>query len=265
MEIKIIDYEDKYIEEYSVCLEDWNNTLQGAGLLKREWMERMNGTGLRSKLALNKEGVVGGMIEYMPVEYSFVEGSNLYFINCIWVHGYEEGRGDFQGEGLGTELLKAAEEDVKTIGSAGILAWGISAPFWMSAIWFEKHGYKEIDREGTRVLLIKKFSEITFQPRWIRNQYKQDLIPGKVRITSFINGQCMSENKVHLTAKAIADEFGEDVVFEEIKTFDKSTMRYYGRKSGLFVNGRDVLRGAPLSYEELKEIIEAEIDSIKKQ
>ncbi|MDD3625821.1 MAG: GNAT family N-acetyltransferase [bacterium] len=265
MVIKIIDLEDKYISEYCVCLEDWNNTLQAAGELKEQWVNKMKDKGLRAKLALDENDVVGGMIEYIPIEQSFAEGTNLYFINCIWVHGYEEGRGDFQKKGIGTELLNAAEADVKNLGKAGLAAWGISAPFWMSASWYEKHGYKEVDRDGWSVLLLKKFSENAIQPRWIKNQYEQELIPGKVKITSFFNGQCMSENLMHLTAKKIADEFKDKVVFEEISTFEKNAMRRYGRKGGLFIQGKDVFTGAPLKYEELKKIVVTEIESLDKK
>ena len=43
------------------------------------------------KLAVGDNGEVGGMIQYIPIEHSFAEGKNLYFINCIWVHGYKIG------------------------------------------------------------------------------------------------------------------------------------------------------------------------------
>lgn len=51
---------------------------------------------MRVKLALNESEAVGGMIQYVPIEHSLVEGKDLYFINCIWVHGHKKGRGNFQ-------------------------------------------------------------------------------------------------------------------------------------------------------------------------
>ncbi len=53
------------------------------------------------------------MIQYLPVEESVIDGKGLYFIPCIWLHGHKKGIGDFQGKGLGTALLKAAENDAK--------------------------------------------------------------------------------------------------------------------------------------------------------
>jgi len=43
-------------------------------------------------LTVDDNGKVGGMIQYIPIEHSFAEGKDLYFINCILVHGYKKGR-----------------------------------------------------------------------------------------------------------------------------------------------------------------------------
>ena len=61
-----------------------------------------------------KGGQVGGMIQYGPIKHSFASGNDLYFIYCIWVHGYKQGRGDFQKKEMGKALLRAAEDDAKT-------------------------------------------------------------------------------------------------------------------------------------------------------
>ncbi|MCK4907296.1 MAG: GNAT family N-acetyltransferase, partial [Spirochaetes bacterium] len=139
--MKIIDLSDKYEELYYVCLEDWSDEMKDAGNHKKNWYSKMKEKGLRVKLALDDKGIVGGMIQYLPIEHSFVQGENLYFINCIWVHGYKHGRGNFRKKGMGRALLKAAEEDARHLGAKGIAAWGISLPFWMKASWFKKKGY----------------------------------------------------------------------------------------------------------------------------
>jgi GNAT superfamily N-acetyltransferase len=98
---------------YCRCLEDWSDEMKEAGDHKEKWYCSMKDKGLRVKLARDESGVVGGMIQYVPVELSFVNGRNLYFINCIWVHGHKKGRGNFQKKGMGRALLKAAEEDAR--------------------------------------------------------------------------------------------------------------------------------------------------------
>ncbi|HKJ70066.1 MAG TPA: GNAT family N-acetyltransferase, partial [bacterium] len=118
---------------YFQCLEDWSQEVREAGGHKECWYRHMQDRGLRVKLAETDNGVIGGMIQYGPIEDSFAEGENLYFIYCIWVHGHKQGRGNLQKKGLGKALLRAAEHDAEMSGAKGIAAWGIILPFWMRA------------------------------------------------------------------------------------------------------------------------------------
>jgi len=99
--MQIVDLDDRNLSLYLVCLEDWSDELKEAGNRKQEWYRRMKDKGLRVKLALDDNGTAGGMIQYVPIEQTFAEGTGLYFINCIWVHGYKQGRGDFRRRGMG--------------------------------------------------------------------------------------------------------------------------------------------------------------------
>ncbi len=157
--MEIVDLIDEHKASYFLCLEDWSEEMREAGEHKAVWYRKMKDKGLRVKLALDDRGEAGGMIQYVPIEYSTVAGNDLYFINCIWVHGYKEGRGNFQKQGMGKALLQAAEADVKAKGAKGIAAWGIWLPFWMKASWFKKQGYTRTDRNGIAVLLWKPFNE----------------------------------------------------------------------------------------------------------
>lgn len=151
--MKIIDLDETHQPLYFLCLEDWSDEIKEAGNHKELWYHKVKDKGLRVKLALDDEGNVGGMIQYLPSEHSIVEGKDLYFIYCIWIHGHKKGRGNFQKRGMGKALLQAAEEDAKALGAKGIAAWGISLPFWMKASWFKKHGYKKVDKEKIQVLM----------------------------------------------------------------------------------------------------------------
>ena len=209
------------------------------------------------KLALDDDGEVGGMIQYIPIEHSFVEGKDLYFINCIWVHGYKEGRGNFQKRGMGKALLQAAENDVKTRGVKGITAWGIPLPFWMKASWFKKQGYTKVDKQGFlgQVLLWKPFTNEAIPPRWIKQRKKPETIPGKVTVTAFLNGWCPAQNLVFERAKRATIEFGDKVVFREIDTFDREVFLGWGIADALFIDDKQVRTGPPPSYEKIKKLI----------
>lgn len=131
--MKVIDITEEHKQLYFACLEDWSEEMKEAGDHKETWYNKMKDKGLSVKLAIDDNGEVGEMIQYVPIEHSFVEGSDLYFIKCIWVHGYKKGRGNFQKRGMGKALLQAAETDARANGAKGIVAWDMSLPFWMKA------------------------------------------------------------------------------------------------------------------------------------
>ncbi len=253
--MKIVDLTDERKDLYFVCLEDWSNEMKDAGDKKRLWHNKMKGRGLRVKLALDDAGTVGGMIQYAPIEYSFVEGKDLYFIYCIWVHGYKKGRGNFQKQGMGKALLAAAETAAGERGAKGMVAWGVSLPFWMRASWFKKQGYRKVDKKGMQVLLWKPFTDTAIPPKWIKEKKNPERIHGKVTVTSFISGWCTAQNIVYERAKRAAAEFGDKVVFQEIDTFDRSTLLEWGHSDALFIDGKEIRTGPPPSYDKLRKLI----------
>ena len=255
--MKIIDLLDEHKQLYFVCLEDWSEEMKEAGDHKAVWYSKMKDKGLRVKLALGDSGEVGGMIQYIPVEHSFAEGHDLYFINCIWVHGYKQGRGNFRKKGMGKALLQAAEDDVRALGAKGLVAWGIPLPFWMKASWFKKQGYSKVDKTGFLgpVLLWKPFTDDAIPPKWIRQKKRPEATPSKVTVTAFLNGWCPAQNLVFERAKKAASEFGDKVVLREINTFDKETFLEWVIADGLYINNKQVRTGPPPSYEKIRKEI----------
>ncbi len=247
----IIDLDEKYKETFMVCLEDWSDEMKEAGNHKHKWYNEMKNKGLGVKLAVENEKVVG-MIQYLPIEYSFAEGQNLFVILCIWVHGYKEGVGNFQKRGIGKALLQAAENDVKSKGANGMVAWGLSLPFWMRAKWFKKHGYLKVDKQKMQVLLWKPFTNDAMPPKWIKQKKVPELVPGKVKVTAFINGWCPAQNIVFERAKKATKEFGDNVIFEEIHTNNREHYLEWGITDALFIDNKEMRTGPPPSYEKIK-------------
>ena len=250
----IIDLEEKYQEKYFVCLEDWSIEMKEAGNHKEEWFSMMKDRGLRVKVAVDGKKVCG-MIQYLPVEYTFIEGKDLYFIYCIWVHGYKKGIGNHQKRGIGKALIQEAEKDAESRGSMGIAAWGLSLPFWMKASWFKKQGYSKIDKDGMRVLLWKPFTNDAIPPKWIRLKKKPGKEPGKVTVSAFINGWCPAQNIVFERAKRASQELGDKIKFQEFKTFDRDIFLDWGISDALYIDGKQVRTGPPPSYEKIKKKI----------
>jgi GNAT superfamily N-acetyltransferase len=253
--MKIIDLIEEHKKLYFVCLEDWSEEVKEAGNHKEIWFNKMKDKGLRVKIALDERGEVGGMIQYVPIENSLIEGNDLYFINCIWVHGHKKGRGNFQNKGMGKALLRVAESDAKALGAKGMAAWGIWPPFWMKASWFKKQGYRKVDRIGIQVLLWKPFTDDAVSPRWIREKKRPEISHGKVTVTAFLNGWCPAMNMTFERAKRAASEFGDKVVFREINTFDRKVFLEWGISDALFIDDRQVKTGPPPSYEKIKKLI----------
>jgi len=259
--MKIVDLTDDRKELYFFCLEDWSEEMKEAGDHKRAWYEKMKDQGLGVKLALDATGEVGGMIQYAPIEHTFVEGQDLHFIYCIWVHGYKKGRGNFQKRGMGKALLKAAESDAKEKGAKGMVAWGISLP-WMRASWFKKQGYTKVDKQGIQVLLWKPFTNDAIPPKWIKKKKKPETTPGKVMVTSFVNGWCQAQNIVYERAKRAAAEFGDKVVFQEIDTFERPTLLEWGIADALFIDNKEVRTGPPPSYKKIRKLIARKVSKL---
>ena len=85
--MRVIDLSEEHKDLFCLCLEDWSDEAKEAGPKRGQWVERCARRGLRAKLAVDEAGTVGGMIQYVPIEHSFVSGHGLYVIHCIWVHG----------------------------------------------------------------------------------------------------------------------------------------------------------------------------------
>jgi N-acetylglutamate synthase-like GNAT family acetyltransferase len=257
--MEIIDLAEETRMDYFTCLEEWSDEIKEGVCRKECWHKTMQEKGLRVKLARNDAGIVAGMIHYAPIEHSWIEGEDLYFVFCIWVHGHKKGRGDLRKQGVGKALLSAAEEDVKRLQSNGLVVWGMLLPFFMRAGWFKKHGYRKVDRDGISVLLWKTFSEEARSPRWIRAKKKPERIPGKVVVTALAHGWCSGINGMIERAKKICSEFGDKVVFCEIDMTNRETVQEWGLSDGLFVDKKNIYKGPPLTYDKIRRIIEKRV------
>lgn len=255
--MKIIDLTEEHKSSYMACLEDWSKEIQDVSHVKETWYNKMKDKGLRVKLAQNEEGVVAGMIQYFPIEYSWVKGKDLYFIGCILVYGDKQGKGDFRNQGIGKEMVKAAEEDARQIGAKGIVAWGTSLPVWMKASWFKKQGYIPVDKKGFmgEVLLWKPFTEDAESPKWIKQKKKPGKKSEKVKVTCLNHGWCPAANLACERTKEVAAEFGDKVEVETINTSDKTTFNEWGIADSIYIDGKKVSSGPPPSKEKIRKII----------
>jgi len=261
--MRIIDLSPEHEQLYFHCLEDWSEEMKEAGEHKERWYRQTRDQGLRVKLAQDEEGRIGGMIQYLPVEHGFLEGKDLNFVHCIWVHGHAKGRGNFQKKGMGKALLAAAEEDTRAQGKKGLVAWGVSLPVFMKASWFKRQGYRPIDRIGIQVLLWKPFIAEAEPPRWVRQKKKPPLVPGKVTVSAFVNGWCPAQNITFERARRAAAELGEKVLFQAYHTQEPAVFAEWGIADGLYIDGRSVRTGPPPSFETIRRLIARRVRALR--
>lgn len=263
--MKIIDLTKDYEALYFVCLEDWSDEMKEAGGHKETWYRRMQDRGLRVKLALDDDGRAVGMIEYFPVEHSIADGKDLYYINCIWVHGHKQGVGDQRRRGYGKALLQSAEEDAKALGAKGMAAHGISLPVWIPASFYKKQGYAVADKNSVMKLLFKPFTADAQKPAFIK-RVKTPIKgenPGKVTLTYFLNGCCPACSITCERARKAAAAFGEKAVFQTVDTFDRDTYLQWGAHNELYIEDKNVSTGPPLSYDTIKKQIANRVRKLK--
>ena len=250
--VAIIDLPPRHEASFFVCLEPWSDEMLEAGDHKERWYEQAKRRGLRVKLAVNADDEPIGMIQYVPIDQSPAEGTDLYMILCIWVHGYRQGVGKAQGRGVGTALLEAAEDDARALGAAGIAAWGLTLPVWMKSSWFRKHGYLSAQKAAGRELVWKPFTSDAEPPRWVTPHPVDPGSHDHVDVVAFHSGWCPAASLVYERAKRAATEFGDDVRFTSVDTTDRETFIQFGHSEEVFVDGRPLQRGKPPSYRAVK-------------
>lgn len=253
MNIKDISPENE--KAYFCCLEEWSDEMKEAGDYKQRWYEYMKDKGVKVKIALDENNVIGGMIQYVPVEYSMFEGENIYVVLCIWVHGHKKGQGNYQKRGMGTALLKAAEEDCRQLGVNGLATWGLILPVFMRAAWFKRHGYKVVDKNGIMRLLFKPFNDQAIPPKFIKQKKQPAKGDDKVNVTIFRNGWCPAQSISNERARRASAEFQEKVNLQEYDTTERGIVKEWGISEGLFIDGKEVRTGPPPTYEKIRKKI----------
>jgi N-acetylglutamate synthase-like GNAT family acetyltransferase len=260
--MKIVDITPETEKDYFCCLEEYADSMKEAGNRKQIWYSRMKDKGLKVKFAIDDKGTIGGMIQYVPIEYSTFEGKNLYVVQCIWVHGQKLGRGNHRKKGMGTALLKAAEEDTKALGADGLVTWGLIIPVFMRASWFRKHGYKTVAKARIIRMLWKPFNENAVRPKFMKPKKMPDRGESKVNVTLFRDGWCQNMNiACERTIKAVS-EFPEKINIREFDGTDNEIRNEWGISDAIYIDGKELWTGPAPSVESIRKKIAKRIKKL---
>jgi len=238
----------------------WREAMQPAMDKRKEWLKAMMCKGLRVLVALEesddvlrsfrarnkkiKELVIRGrvpkgLIEYTPIEFAPepVRGGKSLFINCIWVLP------KFWSGGVAKSLMERFIEDAKAYGGASVLAYEGDKWFgffpYMPASFFEKFGFKEVDRDGSRVLLHLNLS-CDVQPRLIKAKTRKVRESGKLVVDVFYSSQCPWSWWVVDKVKRGMKKYG--ALVNAVNTDDRTVIEEYGLSRGVCINGKPVLK-----------------------
>ncbi len=213
------------------------------------WIEEMMQKGLEIIVALGPRKSKKGLIEYLPIEIAPepVEGGNSLFINCIWVLSRHS------KAGIGKGLMQNFLEEARKVGGATVLAYEGDKWFgyfdYMPASFFKGFGFKEVSRDGTRVLLhldmgAHRLPMLVFPKKRVIGE------KGKIVMDVFCNRQCP-------WCGWMADTIEEnvrncsDITLNVINTDRRGVIEQFGVARGVFINGEPVIKRMA-SWKEIK-------------
>ncbi len=215
------------------------------------WLKSMKKNGLRVKVAL-LEGKHAGFLYIMPIEINPwpIEGKDLMVFPCL------VSQSKFSKKGIGTELIKAAEEETKRQNRKGIATMGYFWDFWfMPAEYFLKMGYKTAEKRNKEAILWKQFSQIAEAPHFRKENYNFKPIKGKIVIDLFWNRFCLTSDVEAQRVREVVSEYGNDVILNEFSAVNQKNLRQYGIERRIYINGEIIEVGPEIEKSKLKESI----------
>ncbi|MFX1454999.1 MAG: hypothetical protein ACFFDB_06450 [Promethearchaeota archaeon] len=275
--------EMEYID--AVCLDPSvdkkTRKIMDSSMTKRvDWIKEMMKKGLRILVALDKpkeeiihykwvgkmlhsdlavQGLVPmGLLEYLPIDYALepVNGSDSLFINCMWILP------PFWKIGIGKSLIDhlilIAQEygGISVITYEGVKWFGTSIKY-MPADFFKNFGFKEVDKDGERILLYLDLG-VKEPPKFILPKSIPHNEKDKITLEIFYNSQCPWSKYMINTIKKELINYPK-LEIKLVNTDDRKVIKKTGISRGIRINGKPVIKRMA-SWEEVK----LEIDKFKK-
>jgi GNAT superfamily N-acetyltransferase len=235
--IKVSDVTEDTLWYVACCAQVEDVDKEQAAKLHGDWLRKtLTRSGLRAKVALEGDDPIGFLF-LLPVERTswYVAGQELATIQCLNV---DEA---YRGRHVGAMLLDAAEETARTQ-SKGMAVIAYDPSDWfLPAGFFRDHGYQEVERRGTSVLMFKPFDDDATAPRFVRRQYRPPrLVPAKVIVEAFWSPQCLTTALDIVNVREVCEELGEDVILREYNASMPGMRERFGIPRTIFINGVEV-------------------------
>ena len=221
-----------------------------------KWVGKM----LHSDLAVQGQ-VPMGLLEFIPIEYALepVEGAECLFIDCMWVLP------PFWLKGIGKSLIESFIEKAKKYGGASVITydgdrWFGTSIKYMPSSFFKRFGFKEVDRDGSRVLLSLDLGS-SIKPKFIIPKFKSSINNKNLNLDIFFNSQCpWSKYMINTIKKGVSKYF--NINLNIINTNERELVEELGVSRGICLNQIPIFNRMA-SWEEIKPEIEKYLTEFK--
>ncbi len=229
-----------------ICLDvsrRWREVMAPSLEGTRRWLTEMAAHGLWLAVAAGPRGGKRGLIECAPIRFAPdpVAGRGSLFINCLWVVPSAWGKGEARA------LVEHAVGRAKREGGLTVLAyegdkwWGYFP--YMPADFFRRFGFREVDRDGSRVLLHLDLGggeePRLFEVRERPAPLEGGRTDGRAVVEVLCNRHCPWSG---LMVDGIRRGVGNRGEVRVVETEGRAVAEEYGLTRGVCVNGRPVLR-----------------------
>ncbi len=213
--------------------------------LHYKWVGKMfhSDLGIKGKVPM-------GLLEYVPIEHALepINGTNSLFINCMWILP------PFWSKGTGEALLKEFIEKAKTCGSGSVIAydgdkWFGTSINYMPDTFFKKFGFREVDRDDTRVLLEIDLGSVK-SPKFIFPKTNEVNNSEILNLDIFFNYQCPWARYMINTIKNGVKNYS-NIRINCINTDSVDVVKRQGISRGIHLNGK-LISTRMTSWEEIK-------------
>jgi len=261
----------------AVCLDPsippkWREAMQPCMETRKNWLKTMMDKGLRVLVALEKPEIAiaslgerntkfksmivrgefpKGLLEYVPIEFSPepVKGEKSLFINCLWIVP------PFWHSHVARALMESLMEKARVCGGASVLAYESDKWFgffpYMPASFFRKFGFKEVDRDGSRVLLHLNLGTDE-KPSLILPKKRIAKKSDRMVVDVFFNSQCPWSGWMVDKLKRNIKKY--DAVVNAINTDERKVIEEYGLSRGVCMNGTPIVKRMA-SWKEIEETV----------
>jgi hypothetical protein len=243
--------EDEYYVGTCTHVNENNDEYEASFPRRISWLRSMEKYGLRVKVTL-LDGVHAGFLYVIPIEINswHIEGKDLVVFPCL------VSQSKYSQNGVGKELIKAAEEETKHQNRKGLATIGYFWDFWfMPGEYFSKLGFQVAERRGEEAILWIYFDQNAEPPHFREEYYNFKPVKGKVVIDLFWNKFCLTSDVEAERVREVTSEFGKDVILNEYSAVDQEILQQYGIERRIYVNGMTVGVGPEIEKNALRKVI----------